>query len=213
MIVVRFLLKTLLHIMALTYSNPVAKRAKHLLTLLFALSVVQLGFPLLSFGQERNTDQQLDVPYVASKPEVVQAMLTIAAVNKDDIIYDLGCGDGRIVITAAKEYGATGVGIDIDPKRIEEANANAVQEGVTDKVKFIEQDLFDVDFSDASVVTLYLLPYLNLKLRPKLLEQLKPGTRIVSNEFDMGDWKPERQIKVGKSTIYFWTVPERNTVE
>jgi len=199
--------------MAPTYSNTVAKRAKHVFALLFALSIAQLSFPAVSFGQERETEQKLDVPYVASKPEVVQAMLTIANVNKDDIIYDLGCGDGRIVITAAKEYGATGVGVDIDPKRIEEANANAVKEGLTDKVKFIEQDLFDVDFSDASVVTLYLLPYLNLKLRPKLLAQLKPGTRIVSNEFDMGDWKPEKQIKVGESTIYFWTVPEKNAIE
>lgn len=128
------------------------------------------------------------------------------------MIYDLGCGDGRIVITAAKEYGATGVGVDIDPNRIKEANRNAQKEGVSDKVQFLQQDLFDVDFSKASVVTLYLLPYVNLKLRPKLLEQLKPGTRIVSNEFDMGDWQPEKKIKVGESTIYFWTIPEKKPI-
>jgi len=163
----------------------------------------------ISVAQNLPQEKELDVPYVASKPEVVKAMLTIANIDSTDIIYDLGCGDGRIVITAAKEYGASGVGVDIDPNRIQEANENAERENVTDKVKFIEQDLFDVDFSSASVVTLYLLPYVNLKLRPKLLEQLKPGTRVVSNEFDMGDWKPEKEIKVGESTIYFWVIPEK----
>ncbi|MGK9117530.1 class I SAM-dependent methyltransferase [Olivibacter jilunii] len=168
---------------------------------------------LLSCSTKKTaTEQSLDVPYVASKPAVVEAMLQIAQVNKNDLIYDLGCGDGRIVITAAKEYGATGVGVDIDPNRIKEANRNAQKEGVSDKVQFLQQDLFDVDFSKASVVTLYLLPYVNLKLRPKLLEQLKPGTRIVSNEFDMGDWQPEKKIKVGESTIYFWTIPEKKPI-
>ncbi|WP_345234170.1 class I SAM-dependent methyltransferase [Olivibacter ginsenosidimutans] len=195
--------------MAFYHSHSAIRRLLLLSLSIFGCIFIQLGFPAVSFGQEQQTEKKLDVPYVASKPEVVQAMLNIAHVNKNDLIYDLGCGDGRIVITAAKEYGATGVGVDIDPKRIEEANENAVKEGVTDKVKFLEQDLFDVDFSNASVVTLYLLPYINLKLRPKLLKLLKPGTRIVSNEFDMGDWKPEKQLKVGESTIYFWTVPKK----
>lgn len=178
------------------------KKAHYMLGI---LSLLFLTLSSTAFAQE----QELDVPYVASKPEVVEAMLAIAHVDSTDIIYDLGCGDGRIVITAAKKYGASGVGVDIDPNRILEANESAIKEGVTDKVKFIEQDLFEVDFSSASVVTLYLLPYVNLKLRPKLLAQLKPGTRVVSNEFDMGDWKPEKEIKVGESTIYFWTIPER----
>ena len=188
----------------MTTTHPyIIKQVKTVFLLLFSFIPFHC-----TFAQQTDT-VKLDVPYVASKPEVVDAMLRMAQVKKNDLIYDLGCGDGRIVITAAKKYGAHGIGVDIDPKRIEEANAHALQEGVTDKVKFIEQDLFEVDFSNASVVTLYLLPYLNLKLRPILLEKLKPGTRIVSNEFDMGDWKPEKQLEVGESTIYFWTIPEK----
>ena len=148
-----------------------------------------------------------DVPYVPTRQAVVDAMLELAKVTEDDVIYDLGCGDGRIVITAAKKYGATGTGIDINPDRIQEANENAREAGVTDKVRFIEGDLFEEDFSQASVVTLYLLPAVNQKLRPKLLSQLKPGTRIVSHAFDMGDWEPEQTIEVDGSKIYFWTVP------
>lgn len=150
-----------------------------------------------------------DVPYVPTREAVVEGMLKLAKVNKDDVLYDLGCGDGRIVITAAKQYGATGTGVDINPERISEANQNAKEAGVTDKVKFVEGDLFETDFSKATVVTLYLLPNINLKLRPILLEQLKPGTRIVSHAFDMGDWEPEQTINVDGSTIYMWTVPEK----
>lgn len=150
-----------------------------------------------------------DVPYVPTSEEVVDAMLKLAKVTKGDVVYDLGCGDGRIVITAAKQYGATGKGIDINPQRIKEAKQNAAAAQVTDKVKFEEGDLFETDFSEASVVTLYLLPSVNLKLRPILLKQLKPGTRIVSHAFDMGDWKPEQKIEVNGSTIYFWTVPAK----
>ncbi|MFD2245342.1 SAM-dependent methyltransferase [Pontibacter ruber] len=150
-----------------------------------------------------------DVPYVPTRQVVVDAMLKLAKVTKDDVVYDLGCGDGRIVITAAKEYGATGTGIDINPERIKEANANAQKANVTDKVKFVEGDLFETDFSKATVVTLYLLPTVNMKLRPILLEQLKPGSRIVSHSFDMGDWKPDQTINVDGSTIYFWTVPAK----
>ena len=147
-----------------------------------------------------------DVIFVPTPQEVVDAMLKLAKVTKNDVVYDLGSGDGRIPITAAKTYGARGVGIDIDPQRIKEANENAQKAGVTDKVKFIQGDLFEQDLSPATVITLYLLPALNLKLRPKILK-LKPGTRIVSHDFDMGDWKPEKTIKVGTRTVYFWTVP------
>jgi SAM-dependent methyltransferase len=158
--------------------------------------------------------KKLDVPYVPTPQTVVDAMLSLAAVTKDDVVYDLGCGDGRIVISAAKKHGARGVGVDIDPDRIQEANANAKTAGVSDRVKFIEQDLFQTDFKDASVVTLYLLPDINLKLRPKLLSELKPGTRVVSHAFDMGDWKPDKTESVdGNRTIYFWIIPEKKTTQ
>jgi SAM-dependent methyltransferase len=152
-----------------------------------------------------------DVVYVPTPPEVVAAMLKLANVTKDDVVYDLGSGDGRIVITAAKEYGARGVGIDINPVRIKEAQENAQKAGVTDRVKFLQQDLFETDFHEATVVTLYLLPRLNLKLRPRLLRELKPGTRVVSHDFDMGDWKPEKTVQVGSKTVYYWTIPANAT--
>ncbi|MEX2511541.1 MAG: class I SAM-dependent methyltransferase [Cyclobacteriaceae bacterium] len=150
-----------------------------------------------------------DVVYVPTKQKVVEAMLDLAEVQSSDIVYDLGCGDGRIVITAAKKYGATGIGIDIDPERIEEANQNAEEAQVTDKVEFKLANLFESDFSEASVVTLYLLNSLNAKLRPILLEQLKPGSRIVSHSFHMGDWEPDQKITVEGATVYLWTVPEK----
>lgn len=152
---------------------------------------------------------QLDVPYVPTRPEVVNAMLELAGVTEDDVVYDLGCGDGRIVITAAKEYGASGKGIDIDPERISEAKENAREAGVEDKVEFVRANLFESDFSEASVVTLYLLSSVNMKLRPILLKQLKPGTRIVSHAFDMGDWEPDETRTVDGARIYLWTVPEK----
>jgi predicted RNA methylase len=150
-----------------------------------------------------------DVIFVPTPQEVVDAMLKVAKVSQSDVVYDLGSGDGRIPITAAKTYGARGVGIDIDPQRIREANANAKTAGVTDKVKFLNQDLFTTDISEASVVTLYLLPSLNLKVLPKLMKELKPGTRIVSHAFDMGDWKPEQTLNVNGRTVYYWTIPKR----
>ena len=149
-----------------------------------------------------------DVPYVPTPQVVVDKMLEVAAVTKGDVVYDLGSGDGRIVITAAKKYGVRGVGVDIDPERIKEANANAIQAGVVGHVKFIEQDLFKTDLKEASVVTLYLLPEVNLRLRPKLWSELKPGTRVVSHAFDMGDWKPEKTIEVEGRTIYYWVIPK-----
>ncbi len=149
-----------------------------------------------------------DVVYVPTPQTVVDKMLEIAKVGKNDFVYDLGSGDGRLVITAAKKFGTRGIGIDIDPERIKEANANAAKAGVTDKVKFLQQDLFKSDFSKATVVTLYLLPELNVKLRPQLFKQLKPGTRIVSHAFDMGDWKPEKVVQVDGRTVYYWTIPK-----
>jgi cyclopropane fatty-acyl-phospholipid synthase-like methyltransferase len=153
-----------------------------------------------------------DVVYVPTPQEVVDKMLELAAVTKDDLVYDLGSGDGRIVITAAKEYGARGIGIEIDPELVQKAQENAQAAGVSDQVEFRQQDLFQTDFSDATVVTLYLLSSLNEKLRPKLLKELKPGTRIVSHSFAMGDWKPEQEVIVqtpsGQRTVYFWRVPE-----
>jgi SAM-dependent methyltransferase len=151
--------------------------------------------------------KQLDVPYVPTPPEVVQRMLDMGRVGKTDVLYDLGCGDGRIVITAAKERGARGVGIDIDPERISEARSNANAAGVTDRVTFRQGDLFKADFAEATVVTLYLLPQINQRLRPQLWRQLKVGTRVVSHEFDMGDaWKPERVEMVGARRVLSWTI-------
>jgi hypothetical protein len=157
-----------------------------------------------------------DVPYVPTADIVVDEMLKIASVTSEDILYDLGSGDGRIVITAAQKYGTRGVGIDIDPQRIVESNANAEKAGVTDKVTFRQQDLFQADFSEASVVTMYLLPSVNLRLRPKLLRELKPGTRLVSHNYDMGDWKPDQTLTIpgvhsdgDDHKIYFWVVPPR----
>jgi precorrin-6B methylase 2 len=171
---------------------------------LFSLLLIAVFSTSVAFAQET---VNRDVPYVPTSEEVVNAMLSLAKVSGNDIVYDLGCGDGRIVITAAKKFGAKGVGIDIDPQRIREANENARKAEVTDKVRFIQNDLFKSDFSEATVVTLYLLPAVNLKLRPQLMKQLKPGTRIVSHAFDMGDWKPEKTVNVDGTTLYFWTVP------
>jgi SAM-dependent methyltransferase len=171
----------------------------------------------LAVAQTSQPKHQLDVPYVPTTEEAVKAMLKLADVKKTDIVYDLGCGDGRIVIAAAKEYQAHGVGIDINPERIQEAEENAKKAGVDKLVRFEENDLFDADIHQASIVTLFLLNSVNLKLRPKLLRDLKPGTRIVSNTFDMGDWKPDKELTLddtgddfGLSHKFFlWVVPQR----
>ena len=149
-----------------------------------------------------------DVVFVPTPNDVIEKMLELAKVTPKDVVYDLGCGDGRIVIAAAKK-GARAVGIDIDPQRIKEANANAKTENVADKVRFIENDLFESNIGEATVVTLYLLPRLNEKLKPKLLKDLKPGTRIVSHAFDMGDWAPEQKAQVAASTVYLGRIPAR----
>jgi len=153
-------------------------------------------------------EREPDVVYVPTPPPVVDEMLRLADVQSDDVIYDLGSGDGRIVITAAEEYGTRGVGIDIDPERVQQARQNAEQSGVTNQVEFRQADLFESDFSEATVVTLYLLPELNIQLRPKLLTELEPGTRIVSHAFDMGEWEPEQVVEVEGQTVYYWEVPE-----
>jgi SAM-dependent methyltransferase len=175
-----------------------------------ALASVCFGLvlgPMVAVAQQK----MLDVPYVPTKYPVVDEMLRIAGVDKGDIVYDLGCGDGRIVITAAQRYGAKGVGFDIDPERIQESRDNAKKSGVTGLVQFFEQDLFTADFHQASVMTLYLLTSVNLKLRPKILRELKPGTRVVSHNFGMGEWKPDQSSSVDVDDIshevYFWVIP------
>jgi ubiquinone/menaquinone biosynthesis C-methylase UbiE len=180
--------------------------------------VVLLLSASVATAQSGKPPPQPDVSYVATTKEAVQLMLKLAGVKKSDVVYDLGCGDGRIVIAAAKIYGAHGVGIDIDPRRILESKNNAKKAGVEPLVRFEENDLFKADIREATVVTLFLLSSLNIRLRPKLLQDLKPGTRIVSNTFSMGDWPPDKEVMVetsGKNNflsrkLYLWVVPPRS---
>ena len=153
--------------------------------------------------------RELDGPYVPSPEAVVNGLLKLADVHPGDVVYDLGCGDGRIVISAAKDFGARAVGVDLNPVRIQEAQENAKKAGITKQVSFREGDLFNADLREATVVTLYLLPSVNLRLKPKLLKDLKPGTRIVSHSFDMGDWKPDKQMEVNGRTLYLWVIPAK----
>jgi SAM-dependent methyltransferase len=184
---------------------------------LWRCGAVALICAALATPQTQQPKKSLDVPYVPTTEAAVDAMLKLAGVTKNDIVYDLGCGDGRIVIEAAKQYGARGVGIDIDPQRIAEANANAKRVGVEKLVRFEENDLFKADFKEATVVTLFLLSSVNQRLKPKLLAELKPGTRVVSNTFDMGDWKPEKEFIVPNTDddsflshrLYLWTIPAK----
>lgn len=162
-----------------------------------------------AFAQAPARTQVPDVIYVPTPYEVVDEMLRLANVKKGDVLYDLGSGDGRIPVTAAKKFGIRAVGVDIDPQRIEEAKQNAKKNGVAKLVEFRNEDLFRTRFSEATVVTLYLLPDLNVKLRPRLLAELKPGTRVVSHQFDMGTWKPDRRVELNGRTIYLWTIPPR----
>ncbi len=185
---------------------------------LFSCSLAAILFSAALTAQTAKPSRAPDVPYVPTTEQAVQAMLKLADVKKSDTVYDLGCGDGRIVIAAASNYGAHGVGIDINPVRINEAKENAKKAGVEKLVRFEEQDLFQADIHEATVVTLFLLQSVNLKLRPKLLQDLKPGTRIISNTFDMGDWKPEKEFTLGDAEdedtylsrkFYLWIVPQR----
>lgn len=178
---------------------------------LFALLVLAGGWA----GAQPAPPYIQEVPYVPTTPEAVEAMLKLAGVKSTDVVYDLGCGDGRIVVAAGK-LGARGVGIDIDPERVKEARANVEKAGVGKLVRIEQGDIYQADVRSATVVALFLLPQVNLQLRPKLLRELKPGTRIVSNSFDMGDWRPEREITVGdpkqpgsafSHQLFLWTVP------
>jgi SAM-dependent methyltransferase len=154
---------------------------------------------------------KLDVPYESTTYEIAEEMLRMADVRKNDLVYDLGCGDGRIVIMAVKERGARGVGVDLDPERIKESKENARQAGVTGRVHFFQQDLFKTDIKKATVVMLYLWPEVNLRLRPRLFTELRPGTRVVSHSHTMGDWKPDKTSEVSNHQLYFWVIPANLT--
>jgi len=190
-----------------------------------------LVFFLIGLNTAEEQQKRPDVPYVPTPEKVITEMLRITDVGKDDVVYDLGCGDGRIVIQAAKELGCRGVGIDINPQRIEESRENAVKAGVTKKVEFILMDLFEADISQSTVVTLYLLSSVNLRLRPKLLRELKPGTRVVSHDFGMAEWKADQSTVIeekfdnyipfdnsrltenfwDKHNVYLWIIPANVT--
>jgi SAM-dependent methyltransferase len=193
--------------------NLTAKRTRTLLCgILLAASITAIGC------DEKPTSATIslrepDVHYEPTSPDVVQVMFRLADVKAGEVVYDLGCGDGRIVITAVREFGARGVCVDIDPQRIAESRENARAAGVAENIRFLNQDLFETDVSEASVVMLFLSPELNLKLRPKLLRELKHGARIVSHWHDMGDWKPQKAVRVRSGgrerSIYLWTIPPR----
>lgn len=186
-------------------SSTVKRKSRsHFIHLIF------FSFLCSSVPLARSQEVQIRTPFVATPPDIVNAMLKLAGARKSDVVYDLGCGDGRIVIAAAKEYGARGVGIDINPQRIDQANQNAKRERVANLVNFHTGDVFNSDVRQASIVTLYMLPDVNLKLRPKLQHELKPGSRIVTHGFAMGDWKPTRVEEVDGEKIYLWVLPVRN---
>ena len=198
---------------------------KPLIGLFIAITLI-----IFSFSKVTAQQKKPEVPFVPTPDAVVEEMLRMANVGEDDVLYDLGCGDGRIVITAVKKFGCRGIGIDIDPNRIKECRENAREAGVSEKAQFILMDLFKVDLSEATVVTLYLLPKVNIQLRPKLFQELKPGTRVVSHEFNMGDWKPDTSFELEtddfrdlyqedpwdmyqffgqiRHLVFFWIIPE-----
>jgi ribosomal protein L11 methylase PrmA len=179
--------------------------------LALAVTIVVAGLPGASTASAQTAapSRRPDVIYVPTPEPVVEAMLQVANVTSKDVVYDLGCGDGRIPVTAARKYGARGVCFDIDPERIKEANENVAKNNVGNLVRVVQGDLFEQDLSGASVITLYLLPSLNVKLMPKLMKECKPGTRIVSHAFDMGDWKPEKELDVEGRKVYYWTIPKK----
>ena len=172
----------------------------------FVVAVLLAFTAAVPNSARQQAPREPDVVFVPTPPDVVDAMLKLAKVTSSDVVYDLGSGDGRILIAAAKTYGAHGVGIDIDPERVREATANARANNVADKVTFRREDLFVADISPATVVTLYLSPSVNSRLAPKLMMELKPGTRIVSHAFDLGSWKPQQRITVSGRPLFFWTV-------
>jgi 23S rRNA G2445 N2-methylase RlmL len=176
-----------------------------------AAAIVPFGRPAVAQQTVPAPVRTPDIFWVPTPDAVVTGMLKLANVGKDDVVYDLGCGDGKIVIAAAQQFGARGVGVDIDPQRIKESNDNAKKAGVTDRVTFVLGDIFDpnVKISDATVVTLYLLPSLNEKLSPRLRSELKPGSRIVSHSFPMGDWTPDKTQEIDGRSVHLWIVPKR----
>jgi len=188
------------------------KRRAHLLTsfallLVTALPVLNTGGASAAPPIAQSDRPKLDVPYVPTPRHIVDKMLELAAPTADDYLIDLGCGDGRIPITAAQRFGTRGLGVDIDPRRIVEARQNADEAGVTDKVEFRQEDLFQTDISQATILTLYLLPSVNIKLRPRILKELRPGARVVSHDWDMGDWRADQEVKLGNKKIFMWVVP------
>ena len=187
--------------------TPTLSRVAQTVAVSAALLLMSLG---VANAQAAKSPPTLDVPFVPTPHETVERMLEMAKVGPNDYLIDLGCGDGRIPIAAAKKWGTRGLGVDLNPERIAESNANAKEAKVTDKVTFREQNLFDTDISQATVLTLYLFPEINLRLRPVILSKLKPGTRVVSHAFDMGDWKPvaETTSPSGSNRVYLWIVPE-----
>jgi hypothetical protein len=165
--------------------------------------------PVLAQMPEHDTPLSLDVPYVPTPQNVVDRMLAIARVTGKDFVMDLGCGDGRMLVTAASKFGARGRGVDLNPQRIREANANASNAKVTDKVSFEVKNLFETSIAEADVLTMYLLPSVNLQLRPRIFDEMKPGSRIVSHSFDMGDWEADLRDQVNYARIYHWIVPAK----
>ncbi len=178
-------------------------------SLVLALAGLALSLRDTALAQDSIFEHKKIVPFVPSPQPVVDKMIELAGVKKGDVVFDLGSGDGRIVIAAAKK-GARAVGFDIDPDLVAESRANIKKAGIQDAAEIRNQDILTVDLSPASVVTLYLLPDVNLKLKPNLLSQLKPGSRVVSHSFDMGDWKPDKMERVDGRTIYLWTIPARS---
>jgi methyltransferase family protein len=184
-----------------------------------ALRGLAAGLALLACAGATGQDKELDTPYVPTPQVVVERMLKMAQVRPGDVLIDLGSGDGRLVITAAREYGAHGFGVEIDPRLVRRSNEAAERAGVADRVKFLKQDLFDTDFREADVLTLYLLPDVNMALRPKILAELRPGTRVVSHDYGMREWRPDAETTVPapdktvgarkESTVYLWIVPAK----
>lgn len=178
--------------------------ARHLVPSLVTATLLAVG---CAQAANEGGNVRLDVPYVPTPQVVVDRMLELGKVDGDDYVIDLGSGDGRIAVTAASRYGARAMGVDLNPQRIAEANENAKKAGVTDKVEFKNQDLFDTPIGEASVLTMYLLPSVNMQLRPRILSELEPGTRVVSHAFSMEDWEADHQEKVDGRTVYLWIVP------
>lgn len=172
-------------------------------------AVAALLVSIAALAASQQPKRTPDIHFVPTPDEVVDAMLRLADVGANDVVYDLGSGDGRIPIAAARRFGARGVGIDLDPKLVAQATRSAQEAGVADRVRFVEGDIFEADISPATVVTLYLLTSINERLRPKLQKELRPGTRIVSHQFRMGDWEPERETVIDFRPLFLWRVPKR----